>query len=194
MKSAGPGIFSAQAVLISLALHVVVLCGLYSLCTAGAEDPPAKGEAPGEQTKAGQPVSPAQVEGEMPRPKEPPEAKPAEAPKPKAEKPKPEPEKPKTVKKQGPVEIRIEPGETAKAEKIAEEKDKGGQENAPKEPESKPKTSKTRSYVVKRGDTLTALARDCGLTVSELAELNGKSVKKLSNLWVGQKIKLPAEE
>ena len=45
-------------------------------------------------------------------------------------------------------------------------------------------------YTVRRGDTLTKLAEKCGMTISEIAKLNGKSVKKLSNLWVGQKIKI----
>jgi LysM repeat protein len=61
---------------------------------------------------------------------------------------------------------------------------------------AKNKTSggRTKVYVVKRGDTLTALARECGVSVQELAALNGKSVKKFSALWVGQKIKIPAAE
>ncbi len=47
------------------------------------------------------------------------------------------------------------------------------------------------TYVVKQGDNLTRIARACGSTVTELAELNGKPVKRLEKLWVGQKIKLP---
>lgn len=46
-------------------------------------------------------------------------------------------------------------------------------------------------YVVRQGDNLTRIARACGSTVAELAELNGKPVKRLEKLWVGQKIKLP---
>lgn len=46
-------------------------------------------------------------------------------------------------------------------------------------------------YVVRQGDNLTRIARACGSTVAELAELNGQPVKRLEKLWVGQKIKLP---
>lgn len=45
-------------------------------------------------------------------------------------------------------------------------------------------------YIVKQGDTLTKIAKIYGLTVDEIAEANGKSVKKMNILWVGQKIKL----
>ncbi len=59
-----------------------------------------------------------------------------------------------------------------------------------------PSTSSTSqdevvTYVVKQGDNLTKIARACGATVPELAELNGKPIKRLEKLWVGQKIKLP---
>ncbi|HBJ59526.1 MAG TPA: hypothetical protein DDY72_03525, partial [Verrucomicrobia bacterium] len=46
-------------------------------------------------------------------------------------------------------------------------------------------------YEVRQGDNLTRIARACGSTVAELAALNGKPVKRLEKLWVGQKIKLP---
>ena len=49
---------------------------------------------------------------------------------------------------------------------------------------------KLESYVVKSGDTLTALAKGCDSTPAELAKLNGVSLKELSDLKVGQKIKL----
>ena len=45
-------------------------------------------------------------------------------------------------------------------------------------------------YEVKRGDTLTKIAKIYGLTVEEIAAANGKSVKKMNILWVGQKVKL----
>lgn len=53
------------------------------------------------------------------------------------------------------------------------------------------KTGETVTYVVKQGDNLTRIARACGATAAELAELNGKPLKRLEKLWVGQKIKLP---
>ena len=47
------------------------------------------------------------------------------------------------------------------------------------------------TYVVRRGDTLTGLARDTGCTLEQIARKNGKSVKALAQLKVGQRIKLP---
>jgi len=49
---------------------------------------------------------------------------------------------------------------------------------------------KTKSYTVKRGDSLIRLARKCGSTPAELAKLNGTDEKKLSALQPGQVIKL----
>ena len=49
----------------------------------------------------------------------------------------------------------------------------------------------SETYVVKKGDSLTHIAQDCGCTIQELAKLNGSTLKKLSNLRVGQKIKIP---
>lgn len=48
-----------------------------------------------------------------------------------------------------------------------------------------------RSYKVKSGDNLTRLARESGVTIQELARLNGVSLKVLSDLKIGQTIKLP---
>ena len=45
-------------------------------------------------------------------------------------------------------------------------------------------------YTIKQGDTLTKIAKIYGLSVEEIAAANGKSVKKMNVLWVGQKIKL----
>ena len=45
-------------------------------------------------------------------------------------------------------------------------------------------------YIVKKGDNLTKLARKHGMTNEELAELNGKDVKRFANLKIGQKIKI----
>ena len=45
-------------------------------------------------------------------------------------------------------------------------------------------------YVVKPGDNLTRIARDNGTTPEALAEINGKSLKQMNLLHVGQKIKL----
>jgi len=50
------------------------------------------------------------------------------------------------------------------------------------------------TYVVKKGDSLTSIAKECGCTPAELAKLNGKTYKAFSKLWVGQKIKIKAKE
>lgn len=50
------------------------------------------------------------------------------------------------------------------------------------------------TYVVKRGDTLTGLVRDTGCTLEQVARKNGKSVKALAQLKVGQRIKLPRKQ
>jgi len=46
-------------------------------------------------------------------------------------------------------------------------------------------------YTVKKGESLTEIAKRCGCTVGDLAKLNGKSLKKMSLLYVGQRIKIP---
>jgi len=46
-----------------------------------------------------------------------------------------------------------------------------------------------QSYVVKKGDTLYAIAKRCGTTVSELAAVN--NIKDPSRLQVGQKLLIP---
>lgn len=51
--------------------------------------------------------------------------------------------------------------------------------------------SGTEVYVVKKGDTLTSVARSCGCTKAELAKLNKTTVAKLANLRLGQRIKVP---
>ena len=45
-------------------------------------------------------------------------------------------------------------------------------------------------HVVRQGDTLTKIAREYGTTPEELAKANGKALRKMNLLWVGQKIKL----
>lgn len=47
------------------------------------------------------------------------------------------------------------------------------------------------TYVVKKGDMLERLARKAGCSLSEAARYNKTTVKKLSALKVGQRIKLP---
>lgn len=48
-------------------------------------------------------------------------------------------------------------------------------------------------YTVRRGDTLSAIAKRCGCSLAELATLNGETLKKLSRLDVGQVLVVPVE-
>ena len=68
----------------------------------------------------------------------------------------------------------------------------------PAVPQAVPKPSATDAgyfeYTVKSGDNLTLIAKKAGCTFTELAALNGKSVKELTNLKVGQILKLPKGE
>ena len=168
-----PKILSPQAILVSLAIHAVVVGVLFSAGVSKDDSLQASPKNPPSQAVA-EKVSPDKVQ-ETP----PPDLEKKDEPQ--AEKKRETPEKEAPRKK--PVEIRIEP------EAPAAPKNK---ESAEKSVEDKP--VKTVPYVVKRGDTLTAIARDCGLTVPELAKLNGKSVKKLSDLKVGQRLKIPAKD
>ena len=45
-------------------------------------------------------------------------------------------------------------------------------------------------YVVKQGDTLTKIARGFGTTPEDIAKANGKPVRQMDKIWVGQKIRL----
>ena len=78
------------------------------------------------------------------------------------------------------------------AEKVVERKTSGGEKPGGVGADAPENKIETVVYTVRRGDTLTKLAEKCGMSISELAKLNGKSVKRLSNLWVGQKIKIKA--
>lgn len=53
-----------------------------------------------------------------------------------------------------------------------------------------PATSDEKYYVVKAGDNLSKIAKLDDSTLAELAELNGKSIKELSKLMIGQKIRV----
>lgn len=81
----------------------------------------------------------------------------------------------------------------------AEVSESGGpEESAPSAPVGSAAPSPARTagaegpdfYVVKPGDNLTRIARDNGTTPEALAEINGKSLKQMNLLHVGQKIKL----
>jgi len=76
-------------------------------------------------------------------------------------------------------EVKVKPEVKVKTEAEADVKAK-----------SEPKVA-TETYVVKRGDTLTSIAKARGCTIADLAKINGVKLKKLSNVWVGQHIKVP---
>jgi cell envelope opacity-associated protein A len=175
MEKASPGIFSVQAVLISLALHVVVVGGLFSLGRSDSEPATESEKITAKENSA--------VKEEASE-KSPTSEKPLE----KVQEPLVRQE---ILADKKPVEIKMEPRKPGSAKADEPKKESAGGEakknESPKESDAK---VNTKVYVVKSGDTLTALARDCGLTISELAALNGTSVKKLSNLKVGQRLKI----
>jgi LysM repeat protein len=181
-----PKIFSLPAVLVSVAVHVAVVGLLFSVGVPGSDvpEPPARNPVSEEPEKEPENKPAAVAEKTPAAEKEEPLAAGKSAAPAKAE-----PEKVSPGPKA--VEIRIEPEAPAAprhAPKAAAPK------TSASVPEDDGKPAKTVTYTVKRGDTLTALARECGLTVAELAKLNGKSVKKLSVLKVGQRLKLPAKD
>lgn len=160
------------AIGISLALHVG---GLLLLATWHAAD--AVSARPSNDERA----EPAAVAETKPEEREPvPEvAKPVER-EPAERKPVAEPPEPKPVVK--PVESKpvvkpVEPKESVKPDMGG---DSGNKAN-----------SSVETHVVKKGETLSSIAKACGCTIAELAKLNGASLKKLSNLRVGQRIKVP---
>ena len=51
----------------------------------------------------------------------------------------------------------------------------------------------TTNLVVQAGDTLWTIARRCKTTPAKLAKMNGKDVKALSSLRVGQVLKVPVQ-
>ena len=99
----------------------------------------------------------------------------------------------KTVKVEAEAKPKVEKKAEAKpkVEKKAETKPKVEEKAQVREPEKDAPKTAVETYVVKKGDMLTHIAQDCNTTIQELAKLNGTTVKKLSNLRVGQKIKIP---
>lgn len=106
------------------------------------------------------------------------------------------PEKVESVEK----DEKVETGEgVERAESVAKAEQKVGPETKPKveekaqvrEPEKDAPSAAVETYVVRKGDILTHIAQDCNTTIQELAKLNGTTVRKLANLRVGQKIKIP---
>lgn len=100
-----------------------------------------------------------------------------------SEEKKPEPEKkPAPEAKPAPA---VQPAAPAKPVPAARPAPK-----AAPEPMQKPEPEE-EAYVVKKGDSLSSIAKECGSSLSELLKLNGSTLKKMSNLRVGQRIKVP---
>ena len=168
------GYLSPFGFAISIAGHVVLLVLLLSF----GSSKPEVAEAP----KPAVEETPEPAETEPAKTVETQPAKTVEAPvKPVDE---PVPVKPVVADRTLPEERPVPPPKVVREKKKPVE-----QVKEPKEPEAPRRGVIT--YTVKKGDSLTALAKGAACTVSELAKLNGKTVKALSNLRVGQKIKLP---
>lgn len=154
---------------VSIALHAVVLRLMFSLGREPAEEASGPEEMPGE-------AKPVAVSQSAPTPEPIKETPPVLN----ETKPVPPPvAAPKPVVVETPV----------RAEKPTPPKQKEPPA-AKAEKEQPAKSAAGDVYVVRRGDTLTKIADAAGVTQAELAKINGTSVKKLSNLKVGQKIRL----
>ena len=155
------------AIGISLALHAG---GLLLLATWHAADAASARPSNDEQTEQAS-VSEAKPEEKEPVPEvaKPVERKPVAEPS--AAKPSVKPVEPKPV---------VKPAEPKESVKPVAGEDSGNKAN-----------SSVETHVVKKGETLSSIAKACGCTIAELAKLNGASLKKLSNLRVGQRIKVP---
>lgn len=161
---------------LSVAIHVVVLLLLVgtqlfskeSEPEAPADEPRKEETAPTEPTKADEPEKPVVKADE----------KPDELPPPPVAKPAKKPAKnvvkasdSEPAKKSAPVQ--------AKSEKPVREK------------ASAAETEKTEVYVVKKGESLSSIARSRGCSFADLKRLNRAMLKKRSGLFVGDKIRVP---
>ena len=161
---------------LSVAIHVVVLLLLVgtqlfskeSEPEAPADEPRKEEVAPTEPTKADEPEKPVVKADE----------KPDELPPPPVAKPAKKPAKnvvkasdSEPAKKSAPVQ--------AKSEKPVREK------------ASAAETEKTEVYVVKKGESLSSIARSRGCSFADLKRLNRAMLKKRSGLFVGDKIRVP---
>lgn len=161
---------------LSVAIHVVVLLLLVgtqlfskeSEPEAPADEPRKEEVAPTEPTKADEPEKPVVKADDMPEELSPPPvAKPAKKPAKNVVKA----SDPEPAKKSAPVQ--------AKSEKPVREK------------VSAAETEKTEVYVVKKGESLSSIARSRGCSFADLKRLNRAMLKKRSGLFVGDKIRVP---
>lgn len=161
---------------LSVAIHVVVLLLLVgtqlfskeSEPEAPADEPRKEEVAPTEPTKADEPEKPVVKADDMPEELSPPPvAKPAKKPAKNVVKASDS----EPAKKSAPVQ--------AKSEKPVREK------------ASAAETEKTEVYVVKKGESLSSIARSRGCSFADLKRLNRAMLKKRSGLFVGDKIRVP---
>lgn len=161
---------------LSVAIHVVVLLLLVgtqlfskeSEPEAPADEPRKEEVAPTEPTKADEPEKPVVKADDMPEELPPPPvAKPAKKPAKNVVKA----SDPEPAKKSAPIQ--------AKSEKPVREK------------ASAAETEKTEVYVVKKGESLSSIARSRGCSFADLKRLNRAMLKKRSGLFVGDKIRVP---
>ena len=165
---------------LSVAIHVVVLLLLVgtqlfskeSEPEAPADEPRKEETAPTEPTKADEPEKPVVKADE----------KPDELPPPPVAKPRPEPAK-KPAKN---VVKASDPEPTKKSASVQAKSEKPVREKA-----SAAETEKTEVYVVKKGESLSSIARSRGCSFADLKRLNRAMLKKRSGLFVGDKIRVP---
>lgn len=152
---------------LSVAIHVVVLALLFSTQLFSKESEP---ETPTEESRKEEPASAEPTKTDEPEKHEESDAKaderPDEPPPPPVSKPRPEPEK-----KPAPVQAKPDKPDKPVREKAS--------------------AAETEIYVVKKGESLSSIARSRGCSFAELKRLNRAMLKKRSGLFVGDKIRVP---
>lgn len=159
-----------SAVGLSLAIHVVVVGLLVSTQLFSGDSPKEESSGTAEP-----------VQRDLPEPEKPSEDTPLAEPAPiqssvpeSAERPKPEPVA-KPVPAPQPA-VKPRPKKEAKAKPEVKE----GSE-----------TAETEVYVVKKGESLSTIARAHGCSLAELTKLNKATLKKNKSLFVGAKLRVP---
>ena len=157
----------------SLALHVVVLGAMLGTRGCGGTSTPPPPPIPQTDGRANDLPSPNDAE---PSPEKPAEQSPT-VPKVKAD-----------------SSTRHEKAKSQDARKVVGKSDRSKAESkkSPVEKDESPDVDSAKdgwkSYKVKAGDSLTKIARSCGLTVPELAKANG--ISPTANLMLGQTLKI----
>lgn len=171
----------------SIALHVVIIALV--LCCHSCGRKPTEAPPPLRPASGGEPAATVEASPQEPDPvvshpaATPPAATPPAAKPPAVKQPaaKPHAAKPPAVKHPTakPTADRTVDAQQPARPAAADAREQSGEE--------------TDTYEVKKGDTLTAVAKRFGCTNAELAKLNGVSIKEMANLKVGQKIKVKAK-